>query len=95
VDAALIATVQEHDDRWFELATSQLGKSRAVLESYLTNGDSILLANCIDICRRMIDAYSEHGWNIGAGSRSKYLEIVRKFDVRNTLPGLQHDFCRL
>ena len=93
--AAIIATVQEHDHRWLELAAGQLGKSRAVLESYLTHGKSVLLADCIDICRRMVQIYSENDWFIRAAVRFKSLEIVSDFDARNTLPGLQHDFCRL
>ena len=95
VVAVIIATVQEHDDRWFELASCQLRMPRAVLEGYLTQGDSVLLANCINICQRTIQAYSENDWAIGAGWRSKSLEIVSKLDAQNTRPGLQHDFCRL
>ena len=95
VIAAIIATTQERDDRWFELATGQLGESRAVLENYSAHGDSVLLANCIDICRRNIRAYTEHAYLVTAAMRSLHLEIVSNFDARNTLPFLQHDFCRL
>ena len=93
--AAILATVQEHDDRWLELAASQLDKSRAVLKSYLTHGKSVSLVNCIHICRRMVEIYSENDWFIRAAVRSKSLEIVSDFDARDTLPELQHDFCSL
>ena len=69
--AAIIATVQEHDHRWLELAAGQLGKSRAVLVSYLTHGESVLLADCIDICRRMVQIYSENDWFIRAAVPSR------------------------
>ena len=94
IAAHIRATAQEHDDRWFELATGQLCTSRAILEGYLTHGDSVLLANCIDICRRTIVAYSENDWVVGAGWRSKCFQIVSDFDPSNTLPELQHEFCR-
>ncbi|KAI0249967.1 hypothetical protein BJV78DRAFT_1223194, partial [Lactifluus subvellereus] len=91
--AATIATVQGHNDRWFELAASQLRISRADLEYYLTYGDSVSLANCIDICRRTMQSYSENDWVIPW--RWKCLEITSDFAARNTLPGLQHEFCGL
>ena len=81
VVGAIIATAQEHDDRWFDLAANHLGKSRDVLESYLTHGDSVLLANCIDYCRRVIKGYSENDWSIRPVTRSKNLEIVSNFEA--------------
>jgi hypothetical protein len=95
IAAHIRATAQKHDDRWFELATCQLDKSRAILEGYLTHGDSISLANCINICDRTIDAYSKNNWTTGAGWRSKCFQIVSDFDPSNTLPELQYEFCRL
>ncbi|KAI0249961.1 hypothetical protein BJV78DRAFT_1223144 [Lactifluus subvellereus] len=93
---AIIATVQEHDDRWFELATSQLGMSRVVLGGYSTHDDNVLLANTIDTCHRVIQVYSENDlFNTPAATRLKSLEICSNFDARNTLSGLQHEFCGL
>jgi hypothetical protein len=93
VVSVIIATVQEHDDRWFELATSQLRMSRTTLENYLAHGDSMLLANCIFISRRTFEAYDKHGWNCDVYSWSKTLESVSRFNVQDTLPELQHEFC--
>lgn len=56
--SVIIARVKVRDDRWFELTTSQLDISKSTLKSYLAHGDSMLLANCIFICRRTSDAYS-------------------------------------
>ncbi|KAI0248427.1 hypothetical protein BJV78DRAFT_794450 [Lactifluus subvellereus] len=96
VIAAIIATAKEHDDPWFELVTSQLRPSRPDLGNYLTNGDCVLLANCIDICDRTIQAYEKNKkWAIRAGWRSKCLEIASDLNTQNTPPELQHEFCRL
>ncbi len=93
VVSVIIAKAQEHDARWFELATAQLGISKATLQNYLARGDSMLLANCIFICRRTMEGYSDHGWHRDIYSRSKTLELVSRFSIQETLPGLQHDFC--
>ena len=95
VISVIVATAQERDARWLELAMSQLGVSRYVLQSYLDHGDSLLLANCIYICRRTIHAYSEHGWDRDVYSQSKTLKTVSILDIRTTLPELRNDFCKL
>ncbi len=93
VVSVIIARAREHDDRWHELATGQLGISKSTLENYLAHGDSMLLANCVFMCRRIMDAYSEHDWRCDVYSRSKTLELVSRFNIQETLPGLQHEFC--
>ena len=95
VISVIIARVQDRDSRWFELAMDQLGVSESVLRGYLDHGDSLLLANCISICRRTMRAYSEHGWERDLYSQSKTLESVSDFDVQHTLPGLKRKFCAL
>ena len=89
------AKVQEHDERWYELATGQLGISKPILQTYLSHGDSLLLANSISICQRTSVAYSEHDWQCDVYSRSKTLQLVSRFNVQETLPELQHEFCDL
>jgi hypothetical protein len=92
----IIARVQERDNRWFELATRQLGLNGSALQHYLFHGDSVLLANCIYICRQTIHVYSENGWSYRpAASQWKTLEEVSEFDVQHILPELQHEFCDL
>ncbi|KAI0292524.1 hypothetical protein BC826DRAFT_433338 [Russula brevipes] len=51
--AQIVATVQEHSDRWTTLATGLLGVSDGVLQAYLANGESLLLANLIHITRQI------------------------------------------
>ena len=93
--AIIIAGSQEHDDRWFELASSHLGVSRAVLRYYLAHGHSMHLANCVHIIWIMVQSYLKHGWTRATNLRSMTLESVTKFDVRQTVPELQLTFCLL
>jgi hypothetical protein len=91
----VIASAQQHDERWLGLASGQLGIPGNVLCHYLSHGDSALLANCIHIIRYIFRDYSQPGSSIGAGSRTKTLKLVSKFDIRSTLSELQHEFCAL
>ncbi|KAH9958233.1 hypothetical protein BC827DRAFT_1269669 [Russula dissimulans] len=96
VISVIIARVQERDDRWFQLVTGQLHLSGSVLRKYLTHGDSVSLANLIHITRHIIEFFSsQHEWSRRANARSTTLESVSKFDVRHTLPRVQHEFCGL
>jgi hypothetical protein len=95
VISVIVATVQERDARWFKLAMDHLGVSESVLQDYLDYGDSLLLADCISVCRRTMRAYSKHGWHRDVYSQSKTLESLSKLDIQHTLPELQHDFCSL
>jgi hypothetical protein len=84
--AQIVAHVQEDDDRWTALARDHLGVQKDVLRNYLTQGDSLSLANFIQFTRH--------------ADRSKFFayQVVKElpeFDICNTLPELQHDFCAL
>ena len=98
VVAVTLASVQQRDDYWFELASGQLKESKSLLRDYyFTYGDSILLANAIFIIRRTIqtsDSEKDHRSDILEGS-SKTLDLICRFDIQNTLPELQHQFCDL
>ena len=97
VAAIAISSIPEHDDRWLQLARSSLdAPKRIFLHHHSTNGDNILLANTISIVRRTIQTYSEsperHRSDILGGS-TKTLASLRKLDIRQTLPEMQHEFC--
>ncbi|KAH9983055.1 hypothetical protein BJV74DRAFT_54400 [Russula compacta] len=98
VVAVTIWTVQERDERWFQLTSGQLNASKSLIQKYLSHGDSMLFANFIFILRRTVQTCS------GLGDRyrsdilavsSRTLESVCKFDAHDTLPELQHEFCSL
>ena len=98
VVAVTLASVQQHDDYWFELASGQLKESKSLLRNYyFTYGDSILLANAIFIIRRTIqtsDSEKDDRSDILEAS-SKTLDLICRFDIQNTLPELRHQFCDL
>jgi len=63
-----------------------LGISEPVLQDYLAHGDSILFAILIHSIRHAIRSNF---------SSFRLLPPLSEFDVLNTLPGLQHEFCGL
>ncbi len=84
--ARIIASVEKHDDTWMALARSQLGVTEKALENYLVHGDSVLLANLIQTTR----LFSEKGLQF-----QDILRSISGFNVKDTLPELQHSFCAL
>ena len=81
----IVASVQEHDNRWFVLAMDYLGVSGDVLQDYLAHGDSVLLANLIRTVRpACLD------WRL-----ADHLPPLSEFGVHNTLPTLRREFCIL
>jgi len=99
VAAVTISSVQDRDDRWFQLASGPLGTFKNHFQNYIQHRDSILLANAIFIVQRTIQTYSgsaeRHRDDI-LGASTKTLESLRsKLDIRNTLPELQHQFCHV
>ena len=89
----IISNVPQRNERWFALTTRHLGISEHVLRSYLDHGNSLSLAILIHSTRHFVHIIS---W------KTRYLlaqfecgRVPLDFDVQNTLPGLQHDFCDL
>ncbi|KAH9057254.1 hypothetical protein EDB87DRAFT_1833270 [Lactarius vividus] len=89
----ILARPQQRDDSWFIIASTELGVQESVLRDYATHGDSLSLAVLIHITRRQFDHYGEPSWP--SVEFSFILETASKFDVRDTLPELQHEFCGL
>jgi hypothetical protein len=97
--AVVISNVRERDENWYQLVFGQLlNTPKPLLYSYLSHGDSILLANLMFIVRRTVQAYSGssgHQQRDLLLAASKTLKSVCKFDVNNTVSELQHEFCDL
>ena len=91
---ASIISNAERGDRWGMLAMDELGISRDVFQGYLAHGDSVLLANLIHIIRYFCHALQPSNPDLTREALS-ILPSVSKFDILNTLPELQHDFCTL
>jgi hypothetical protein len=84
--AQIVAHVREGDDLWTAHALDHLGVQEDVLRNYLARGDSLSLANLIRFTRH--------------ADRSKHFAYavvnnLPEFDICNTLPELQHDFCAM
>jgi hypothetical protein len=81
--AKSLARIQNRDDRWIALASDVYGLSESYLQQNVgLGGNNVFLATLIDICS-------------GDFGRLGLIEALTKFDIRHTLPGLQHDFCTL
>jgi hypothetical protein len=92
--ASIIAINDERDERWFALAMDELGIPEDVLRRYLDHGNSVLLANLIHITRQFFQNLLQRGSDLTM-EPLRILPLVSKFDILNTLPELQHDFCAL
>jgi Family of unknown function (DUF6535) len=88
VVAKTLATVPERDGRWIQLAIGAFGLSEHDLQNYIDDGDdSVSLAISIPLIRQSIHLRF-YDWDA--------LKAFSKLnDIRNALPGLQHDFCTL
>ena len=91
---ASIISNAERNDRWSALAVDELGISRDVLRDYIARGDSVLLANLIHITRHFFHDLLQPHPDLTREALS-ILPSVSKFDILNTLPELQHDFCSM
>ena len=86
--ARIIPRVRRRDDRWTMLVKETFGISDHALRDYFSHGDSVLLSIVIQISRQANRA-GPCKWTSGI------LSSLSKFDIHDTLPGLQHDFCTL
>jgi hypothetical protein len=84
--ARIITHARQRDNRWTALVKEEFGVPDDVLRDSLAHGDNVLLSILIYISRQA---------NRTNSCTSGILSSLSKFDIRNTLPELQHDFCTL
>ena len=84
--ARILGTVRKRNDSWITLATRAFGLPEQDLRSNVTLGDDVLLAILIHVTRQTF---------CSDNSNHVVLKTLAKFDIGNTLPRLQHDFCSL
>ena len=90
----IIAWPPQHDDSWFrQVAPNVLGIPETVLRSYAANGKSLSLAILIYVTRQQFTYCRDSSWP--TLEFRDFLEAVSKFNVQDTLPELQHEFCTL
>ena len=85
--ARILSSVRERDDRWITHSARVFGLPEQDLRENIALGDdSVLLAILIHVTHRYIPSMFPN---------RNDLEVLPKFDICNTLPRLQHDFCTL
>ena len=89
----VVARVQRHDDSWFILASEKLGFPVTILQEYAAHGDSLSLAILIYVTRLQFTHIRNTSWP--DYTISEVLSAASKFDVHDTSPDLQHEFCVL
>ena len=81
------------DDFWFAMAADVMGESECVLRSRAPHRNDLSLAILIHVVRQQYSLFWERYWP--QYQFSKVLEAASKFDVLDTSPELQHEFCAL
>jgi hypothetical protein len=89
----LVTTSQRRDNSWFTLTSSALGIPETVLRDYATQGECLSFAILIHITRQHFHDFRFLPWP--GFEFSDFLEKASKFNVRDTSPALQHEFCAL
>ena len=88
-----LVKMQPRDDTWFILASDELGVPKDLLRDYAAHGDSLSLAILIHVARQQFTHAGNGIWP--RDNFSEVLEATSKFDVQDTSPELQHEFCAL
>jgi len=92
--ACIIANVPQRNPHWSLLTMDHLGISEHVLQDYLCHGDSVFLANLIHFTHQFVRNFLRANWE-GFPLLRILSRLGSSYNIQNTLPGLQHDFCDL
>ena len=88
--ARIISCVRERDDRWIALVKDEFGIPEFAFQDHVGGGDDVSLVILIHITHKLLQVRNDTPpWD------PDILRGLSDFDVRNTLPGLQHGFCAL
>ena len=100
----IIASARKRDHHWVALVADQLGKSEDDINEDLQHGDTVLLANLVHVTRQLNQNHDmilrgripARNWDsLRVQVISNLTQSLSKFDIRNTLPRAQRDFCAL
>ena len=89
----ILARVEPHDYSWLILASKSLGVPETVLRDYIARGDSLSLAVLVHVTRQQFIYFRKLSWPWYESW--EVLEAASEFNVRDTLPELQYEFCAL
>ncbi|KAN0127275.1 hypothetical protein V8E53_014879 [Lactarius tabidus] len=93
ISTLAIAKAQQHNNSWFILASEELGIPETVLRKHAAHGDSLSLAILIYVVRQQFIHHRNPSY-----PRYQILGVIKaacQFNVKDTSPELQHDFCAL
>ena len=90
---SVVARAQRRDGLWFASAADAMGVLESTLRSHATHGNDLSLAILIHVVRQQYSINQTRYWL--EEEFSKVLEAASKFDVLDTSPDLQHEFCAL
>ena len=83
----MLPYIKERDDRWTASAHDIYGLPEHILRGYISHGDDSVLLAIFNHAARHVLRTEPKKWEM--------LASISKFDIRNTAPGLQHEFCSL
>ena len=86
----VIASSQPRDNAWYNLTSDELGIPETSLREYAAHGDDLSLLILIHIVRRQFSHIQKHRY-----ANASHLVAASKFNVKDTSPKLQHEFCAL
>ena len=93
VVSSLVARAQRRNDAWFALAADEMAVPESDLRDYATRGNSLSLAVLIHVVRQHFSHLGEPNWP--HYEFTKILSAASKFNVQDTSPELQREFCAL
>ena len=89
----IIAARQPFDDSWYVIASHALGVPKTSLRDYAAHGDDLSLVILIHIARQQFRHFWKDFWP--EYNFSFVLTTASNFNVNDTSPQLQHEFCTL
>ena len=91
----VIVTSQPRDNSWYSLASEELEISETSLREYAAHGDDLSLLILIHVVRQQLNHVRDLSRSLSRGPFSLRLEAASKFNVKDTSPKLQNEFCAL
>ena len=91
----VLVTSQPRDNSWYNLASDGLGIPETFLREYAAHGDDLSLLILIHVIRQQFNHIRNLSVSSSRSAFSSHLEAVSKFNVKDTSPKLQHEFCAL
>ena len=85
--AKMLPYIKERDDSWIASSRDIYGFPEHILRDYISHGDDSVLLAIFNHAARRIIRKDPRKWEM--------LPSISKFDIRNTVPGLQTEFCAL